>query len=169
MRTGLWAYVSQGNHFQQQNGQTRSWKLRESSSLLFPYLTSQEKGYGATFLKPCWAPGTDLPFCLPSKGLQLQWASLTTTITWACGTGHRPTVTVELHPSQPPPSHHRPTDGWLRATLHYGLGLGLSCKRLERLGMTKGAWRLIRSSNESLIHKSKHFPSINLQPVKGNV
>lgn len=53
--------------------------------------------------------------------------------------------------------------------VYSGPGLGLSCKGLGRLGMTKGAWRLIRSANESLIHKSKHFPSINLQPVKGNV
>lgn len=100
MRAGLWVYMPQGNRFQQQNGQTRSRKLRESSSLLFPYLTSQEKGYGATILMPRWAPGTDLPFCLPSKGLQLRRASLTTTVTWAGRTGHRPAVTVELHPSQ---------------------------------------------------------------------
>lgn len=71
-------------------------------------------------------------------------------------------------PSQSQAASQRATDRW-RVTLHSGLRLGLSCKRLERLGMTKGAWRLIRSSNESLIHKSKHFPSINLQPVKGNV
>lgn len=69
---------------------------------------------------------------------------------------------ASCNPSEPPP------DQW-PVVLHSGLQLGLSCKRLERLGMTKGAWRLIRSSNESLIHKSKHFPSINLQPVKGNV
>lgn len=68
-------------------------------------------------------------------------------------------------PAAPP----RPPPHWWRVTLHSGLQQGLRCKRLERLGMTKGAWRLIRSSNESLIHKSKHFPSINLQPVKGNV
>lgn len=45
----------------------------------------------------------------------------------------------------------------------------IKLQRVQGLGMTKGAWRLIRSSNESLIHKSKHFPSINLHPVKGYV
>lgn len=45
----------------------------------------------------------------------------------------------------------------------------IKLQRVQGLGMTKGAWRLIRSSNKSLIHKSKHFPSVNLQPVKGYV
>lgn len=75
--------------------------------------------------------------------------------------------------TQPPPHNPAASEGATtdcrQMTFYSELGLGLSCKRLERLGMTKGAWRLIRSSNESLIHKSKHFPSINLQPVKGNV
>lgn len=41
-------------------------------------------------------------------------------------------------PRRPTASKQATTNQW-RATLHSGLGLGLSCKRLERLGMTKGA------------------------------
>lgn len=124
-------------------------------------------GHGVRFHVPDASLGSwdGPPLCLFLQGLQLGRAGLPTPpnppyphATW-------------LH-TWPPPQIQAAslpaTNRW-PVTLHSGLQLGLSCKRLERSGMTKGAWRLIRSSNESLIHKSKHFPSINLQPVKGNV
>lgn len=46
---------------------------------LFYVAPPRRGGSGATFLVPSKAPGTDLAFCLPPKGLKLRRASLTAT------------------------------------------------------------------------------------------